>query len=194
MKWISFFITLISIVNTQAQDSLAYLAYSRDPNYVVGYVVDNAGNKVEGLMLKYQSVSSRVLLILSNGEEKKYRAKDMKNFKMGSEKYASDGNFIYRLIYEGKLELYEMAGYSHGVSFSGTGGGTITTPGSELLISYFHKADSNKFQRISKASFKKDLPNFFSDCEILSSKIKKGELTIDDIDLIRYIYNNDCKE
>jgi len=163
-------------------------------------VVDNKGNEIEGLTKKYDYVLSTVVLFTKDGSEKKYTPADIRSYNLNSKDYVSDGNLFYGLVYDGKVGFYQRSIFIQAGSWSG---GPTMQPGMPPIMSggdreknkiYFCKAGTREFIDIKKGSFKSQMAKFFDDCEILKTKIKKSELTIDDLDLIRYIYNNDCKE
>lgn len=200
------FTFLLLTFTAQAQDSTLYLKCVEDKDYVQAYVIDNAGNEITGIMRNAPS-HSKVVLITKTGKQV-YLPKDLRSYNLDFKNYVSDGKSFYKIVYEGKVSLYEKIvlketitsyappGYpgSPGVLPGGGTGMPTVTGEREITTQYFCKNGSMEFKAINKGKFKTEFSKYFADCEILKSKIKNGDLTIKDLDLIRYIYNNDCKE
>lgn len=200
MKEIIVFILIFLAISVQAQKPNLYEKYVNDDGYTIGYVVDNKGNEIEGLMKKNDYVLSTVVLFTKEGVEKRYTPADLRSYNLNFKNYVSDGHLFYELVHEGKVGFYQRSIFIQAGSWDG---GPTMQPGMPPIMSggnreknkiYFCKAGTQEFIEIKNGSFKSQLSKFFADCEILKTKIKKGELTVDDLDLIRYIYNNDCKE
>jgi len=200
MKRTVVFVLVLLTISAQAQETDLYQKFVNDERYTTGYVVDNKGNEIGGLMKKNDYVLSSVVMITKDGVEKKYTPADIRKYNLNFKNYVSDGTQFYELVYEGKVGYYQRALFIQAGSWEG---GPTMYPGIPPIMSggnreklriYFCKAGTKEFIQIKDGSFKNSMSKFFADCEILKTKIKKGELTIEDLDLIRYIYNNDCKE
>jgi len=57
---------------------------------------------------------------------------------------------------------------------------------------YFFEKSNGSFIRADKYKFKKDISNFFSDCEVLANKIRQKIFTNKEIFEIAEYYNNNC--
>ena len=195
MRILIVFTVLFSFTFGYTQDSKKYLKYQSNYNYREGYIVDNNGLKINGLIKDNNEASQyiKVVFVRKDGQKKTLRPSDVIEYGFFRTKFVSDKTQFYQMVNEGtRISSYKVLEYTYG-AFAGQNG--IPTRGyiNETKSYYLKKSDQSKFHLVSKKKFKEDLTNYFSDCELLKMKIQNSELADKDLEKIVYIYNWECK-
>jgi hypothetical protein len=186
---------LFSFTFGYTQDSKKYLKYQSNYNYSEGYIVDNNGLKINGLIKDNNEASQyiKVVFVRKDGQKKTLRPSDVSEYGFFRSKFVSDKKQFYEIVNEGtRISSYKVLTYSF-VPIAGQNGISAGGSSNETKSYYLKKSNESKFQLVSKKKFKEDLTNYFSECELLKLKIQNGELADKDLEKIVYIYNWECK-
>lgn len=193
-----------------AQESEAYLKYKKSLNYWDGYIIDKTGQKIDGLVKDQneEKISYKVVFVTKDGKKKTFRPSQIQGYGYMVTKYVSNNEIFLEVVSEGKRIGVYKAIISR-QSMMSINMGTQPTSGMVNTQSenyYFKKVNETTFEKFAvkelnsiqlqlfeKSRFKKKMTNYFSDCELLKSKISNDELTAKDYDKIAYHYNYDCK-
>ncbi len=160
------------------------------------------------LDINYESLQEKIKYIDSTGKKKVLRPKDAKeirfkyefeNVRMLSRENSillgrplSRGSHIFlKLEIDGRLKLFK---YYH--TQGGGGGynsvtGTLSSGFAYSSDGFILQKENSELKKIKR--FKKDMPEYFSDCPKLIEKIENKEYRENDIDLIVKFYNSWCK-
>ncbi len=195
MRILIVFTVLFSFTFGYTQDSKKYLKYQSNYNYREGYIVDNNGLKINGLIKDNNEASQyiKVVFVRKDGQKKTLKPSDISAYGFFRSKFVSDQKQFYEIVNEGtRISLYKVLQYTF-VPFAGQIGSSVGGVRNETKSYYLKKPNEAKYLLLNKKKFKEDLTNYFSNCELLKLKIQNGELTEKDLEKIVYIYNWECK-
>lgn len=161
--------------------------------YIKGYVIPHQGDTIFGKFLRQSDIKAckKAILIDSLGKQIKYTIQKAKAYKIGNDHYVKKtfrGSSLHditrfaKIILNGKVILYE-AHYSS--SQPVYGGGSLNSECRAYLV----QNDASYKKVKGGRKFRKEMPDFFSDNEELSLRIKNEELEYRDIVRIVRMYN-----
>jgi len=145
--------------------------------------------------IKYvDSTGKNIILKPSDAKEIRFKY-DFENVRMismqnslGLGHLLSKTDYIFlKIEIDNKLKLFKFYEKNTISSGGGTTGGSYTT---ERIIL---QKRNEELKMIRNSKFKKEMPEYFSDCPKLAEKIEKKEYQIDDMDIIVRYYNSTCK-
>ena len=202
MKCIFSLLFLLSILSVRAQESEDYNKYKDDYGFSVGYIIDQHGNRLDGLIKRDELMLYKKIIFVSPYTKKMvFRPDQLMEYALPPRRFVSDGLFFLEVMQDGKLGLYRKIFFISPVSSAMSGNGVMvplmTRPTKdnvkEKIIYLLKKKDSNSFIGISKKSgFRGRALSMISDCKKLVSDIKNKVISRKDIEEIVYQYNKSC--
>ncbi|WP_028981455.1 hypothetical protein [Sporocytophaga myxococcoides] len=160
------------------------------------------------LEINYESLQQRIKYIDSTGNKKVLHPEDAKeirfkyefeNIRMLSRENSlllgnpfSRGSHIFlKLEIDGRLKLFKYYHTQHIGGGYNSGTGTVSSGSAYSSEGFILQKENTELKKIKR--FKKDMPEYFSDCTKLVEKIENKEFSESDMDLIVKFYNSKCK-
>lgn len=156
-----------------------------------GYVITNNNDSLFGivLLLKDGNFITVSLINKITNKAKIYRADKIKKFKVGKSFYESlvlnDAHYFFRKLITGPVSLFDQPETPKRKSTSGN----IDTASTKEIKRKYYLLKNDYLVKVSEAFFKKNMMEYFKDCEILCKKIENEELALENIEEIVSEYN-----
>jgi hypothetical protein len=193
------------LISCKSSHLNAYEKHKDDKNYIPGHIIDLKGNRTDGLVHYDGFLPSTdiIVFITEKGERNVYPVGALKSYGFSYRNFISDGNMFFEIVRDGKKAgLYKITNVKEK---SAPRGGDYNSNGKYLRagrikpedrdyydVFYVKKSTDTSFKRFRKASFKHRFSKYFSDCDLIKTKIKKKEYTSRDFDEIVFVYNSNA--
>jgi hypothetical protein len=166
------------------QESEKYKKAKAKKKYQEGYVTDNLGNTVTGLIVDSDGKpAERVSILVPSGEKLKFDPIEVKEYGSGFYRFISTREQFLQVIFENKkVGIYKDIDVVSTYMYQSPG--TL----------YIHRPGEPNFKKITKIVFAKSMSEYFMDCPVLSEKIKNKEYRAreDDLCEIASFYDHEC--
>lgn len=187
----------------EAEYSKKYLRLKDDKRYQEGYVVENNGDTIRGILrLKYNpsyEISS-FWFITKEGKRIYYEPLEVQVFSMGENKYLSNEGSFFLVLYEGqKVDLLQNITITYGIDvlttlfLNSTYVRIFKEFNAQRPVSHLRIDKSKEFIMIRKSNFKETISTAFYNCSTIEQNISMMTYEIENLIAIIEEYDN-CNE
>lgn len=186
---------LFSPLISFGQENEKYEKYKNKSNYTSGYIIDETGVKVYGLVRDMHDGyrSEFVDFVFKDGTKKSLSPKEIKGYGFSMYEYVATKEGFLLLVSKGKkVTLFKETRISVYSPGSVAKNNRLTTV-EEDSDYYLQHTDSTDLKKVTALNFQKVSASFFFNCIYLKHTIETGEHRFRDLKKVVSIYNNDCK-
>lgn len=195
MRSLLFLALTLSTFACAAQENKQYEKYKNKSNYTSGYIIDEGGQKVYGLVRDMHDGyrGEFVDFVFKDGVKKSLSPKEIKGYGFSIYEYVATEEGFLEVITRGKkVTLFKETRISAQSPTSAVRDNRLT-PILESSNYYIQHTDSTDLKKVTALNFQKVSTSFFFDCIYLKHTIETGEHRFRDLKKVVSIYNNDCK-
>lgn len=142
-----------------------------------GYILTNANDTLHGTVILYKADNFINVKLMQEGATKiqNYRADKIRAFYVGAAHYESlilnNTHYFFKVVLKGQISLFEQTNIKN-------------TKRSYYLLR------KDYLVKVPKMHFRKNMIEYFKDCDELCKRIKHKEFKFNDLDKIVLEYNN----